>query len=397
MPRPGPTRPTVQHNGSGASGSSSDGAPPKSPKPRRKSFAHTEKEVVTTDMLHPDWEAKLEAMKATVARRANRRIVFRQVGDRLVPVGITSGRSSDGANATMATQTLPPDFLSQIAAALDNSNNEGGSGSRSGSSSGFRVRSSRRRRGSSQGGGNDEVAQLLESLGLGGGPDLEEMMLQEAMRLSQLEEEERQKKVREEEAKRAAEQGGAAGGSASAPLSRDPKSQGTTERELSEAMGGSLGGDSPAAPATTTFPAASSSAPSSHPASPRTSTSTARPPVLDTSIPNSSLTGQRSPSTPSTSATPTATTFPTGGPSLAPIATTSDLAPTVSRASDASSVMQPAPMEGYQPLGDESDAESRVSVSAAATSVSPSAQDKSGGSSREHVERPTPSGNLIDF
>ncbi len=44
------------------------------------------------DHIRPDWEAKLEAVRAAVARRANRRIIMRQVGDRLIPVGITSGR-----------------------------------------------------------------------------------------------------------------------------------------------------------------------------------------------------------------------------------------------------------------------------------------------------------------
>jgi hypothetical protein len=48
--------------------------------------------VDNPDQIHPDWEAKLAAVQAAVARRANRRIIMRQVGDRLVPVGITSGR-----------------------------------------------------------------------------------------------------------------------------------------------------------------------------------------------------------------------------------------------------------------------------------------------------------------
>lgn len=45
-----------------------------------------------TDQIRPDWEAKLAAVRAAVQRRANRRIIMRQVGDRLIPVGITSGR-----------------------------------------------------------------------------------------------------------------------------------------------------------------------------------------------------------------------------------------------------------------------------------------------------------------
>jgi len=44
------------------------------------------------DHIRPDWEAKLAAVQAAVARRANRRIIMRQVGDRLIPVGVTSGR-----------------------------------------------------------------------------------------------------------------------------------------------------------------------------------------------------------------------------------------------------------------------------------------------------------------
>ena len=34
----------------------------------------------------------MAAVRAAVARRANRRIIMRQVGDRLIPVGVTSGR-----------------------------------------------------------------------------------------------------------------------------------------------------------------------------------------------------------------------------------------------------------------------------------------------------------------
>src|SRR5258708_856975 len=48
--------------------------------------------VSNPDQIHPDWEAKLAAVQAAAARRANRRIIMRQIGDRLIPVGITSGR-----------------------------------------------------------------------------------------------------------------------------------------------------------------------------------------------------------------------------------------------------------------------------------------------------------------
>lgn len=80
------------------------------PKQRRKSLSHLSEDVVTIgrrhkqrsmtslnlytypDQIRPDWEEKLNQVKAAVARRANRRIIMRQVGDRLIPVGVTSGR-----------------------------------------------------------------------------------------------------------------------------------------------------------------------------------------------------------------------------------------------------------------------------------------------------------------
>ncbi|EED77419.1 predicted protein [Postia placenta Mad-698-R] len=52
----------------------------------RKSFGADSPEVVTIDQIRPDWEAKLAAVRAAVARRANRRIIMRQVGDRLIPL-----------------------------------------------------------------------------------------------------------------------------------------------------------------------------------------------------------------------------------------------------------------------------------------------------------------------
>lgn len=56
-----------------------------------------------SDQIRPDWEAKLAAVRAQAQRRANRRIIMRQVGDRLIPVGVTSGRvhalTEDGGDA----------------------------------------------------------------------------------------------------------------------------------------------------------------------------------------------------------------------------------------------------------------------------------------------------------
>ncbi|GEM09635.1 zinc finger, RING-type domain containing protein [Rhodotorula toruloides] len=360
-------RPPVQPSPTAGSGSSSsDVVPGRSAserKPRRKSFAHTEKEVVTTDMVHPDWESKLEAMKAAVARRANRRIVFRQVGDRLIPVGITSSHAGDGSNPTMATTTLPPNFLSQIAAALDASNENGGSGSGGRSRRGSR---SLRRRG---GGQSDEVVALLESLGLGGGPDLEEMMVQEAMRLSQLEEEERQKKAREEEAKKAGQAGGA-GAEAEAPTSSVPQTPRTTEWMLTEAVGEDIHRSHVLTSAT---PSTSTS----------TSASQGTPPVLapiphvDLDLPTSPSALAPPESVASSSAAPTA-----AAPELAPVSST------ISRTSEASSTIPLTPGQGYQQLEDESDAD--VHNPAA------SAQSPKHGSEQQQLERNGGIGTLVD-
>lgn len=136
---------------------------------RRKSFSADAPEVVTIDHIRPDWEAKLAAVRAAVARRANRRIIMRQVGDRLIPIGITSGRVvQENAEGSGEGEQHP-----------------GGGGSR-------------RRRRHQQG---PDINQLLGSVGLGplAGQDLEELMVMEAMRLSLLEHEEQQRRQQTEQ------------------------------------------------------------------------------------------------------------------------------------------------------------------------------------------------------
>lgn len=91
-------------------------------------------------------------MRAAVQRRANRRIVMRQVGDRLIPVGITSGR----------VHALPA---------------EEGSGE-TGEGNGGNDRGSRRSRRRNQ---NAELNQYLGQMGLGG-QDLEEVSIIERNR-----------------------------------------------------------------------------------------------------------------------------------------------------------------------------------------------------------------------
>ncbi|KIK06509.1 hypothetical protein K443DRAFT_674168 [Laccaria amethystina LaAM-08-1] len=132
-------------------------------KRRQKSFGADSPEVVTTDQIRPDWEAKLAAVRAAVARRANRRIIMRQVGDRLIPVGV--GRIQTPEEAAVEATDAP--------------------GSR------------RSRRRQQQQNGNFE-----QFVGMGN-QDLEELMLMEAMRLSLIDHEEHQRKEAEEKKKQA--------------------------------------------------------------------------------------------------------------------------------------------------------------------------------------------------
>ncbi|RXK38324.1 hypothetical protein M231_04366 [Tremella mesenterica] len=126
------------------------GMPPKVQETmRRKSVSSKSKEVVTIDEIRPDWERKLNAVKAAAARRASRRIIMRQVGDRLIPIGYTSSRAPGTADFSMS---IPP------------AEGEGTS------------RRSRRRD------GNRDT-------------QLEELMIMEAMRLSLLDHEEHQRRL----------------------------------------------------------------------------------------------------------------------------------------------------------------------------------------------------------
>ncbi|KAI0303357.1 hypothetical protein B0F90DRAFT_1816185 [Multifurca ochricompacta] len=136
---------------------------------RFKSFDHTDPDVVTVDRIHPDWEAKLAAVQAAAARRANRRIIMRQIGDRLVPVGITSGR-------------IHPLSVEATGAEGD------GGGSR---------RSRRRQQ-------QQDLNSFLGNMGFGG-RDLEELMMMEAMRLSLLEHEAQQRREAEQRGRSGAE------------------------------------------------------------------------------------------------------------------------------------------------------------------------------------------------
>lgn len=104
------------------------------------------------DLIRPDWEAKLAAVKAAVQRRANRRIIMRQVGDRLIPVGVTSGR-------------IHP--IGQDLGSADGS---------TGTPQGDEGRGTGRRR---RGGGNGQQMDLTQFLGMNG-QDIEEVSLGDA-------------------------------------------------------------------------------------------------------------------------------------------------------------------------------------------------------------------------
>ncbi|KAJ8455680.1 hypothetical protein ONZ51_g12358 [Trametes cubensis] len=196
----GATPPSWPDSPKATSQQSLDAAVNTSMKRRRKSFGANDPEVVTVDQIHPDWEAKLAAVRAAVARRANRRIIMRQVGDRLIPVGVTSGR----------VHALPAE--------------EGGAETAEGSSDRGSRRSRRRQQ-------NQELNQFLGTMGLAG-QDLEELMVMEAMRLSLIEHEAQQRRQQEEEAKKKREEAatlgntdGASGNAvAASPVSSGPVS-----------------------------------------------------------------------------------------------------------------------------------------------------------------------------
>lgn len=107
--------------------------------------------ILGIDQIRPDWEAKLAAVRAAVARRANRRIIMRQVGDCLIPVGVTSGRIHPltGDAATNGEQ-----------GAEQTNENEGRGGRRS-----------RRRQHQQQ---PQDLNQLIGTMGMGG-QDIEEV------------------------------------------------------------------------------------------------------------------------------------------------------------------------------------------------------------------------------
>ncbi|PWZ02707.1 hypothetical protein BCV70DRAFT_4898 [Testicularia cyperi] len=164
---------------------------------KKKVLPADDPSVITVDQVRPDWQHKLAQAQAAVARRANRRVIMRQVGDRLIPIGISSSRM--GADLAAAAES-----------GRINMNGPGGSiilndgqtlpGASPITTS--RRRSSRPSRGAEVGG----LPDLARMMRMANGEDMEELMLMEAMRLSLLEHEEQQRKRAEEEKKKSAQQ-----------------------------------------------------------------------------------------------------------------------------------------------------------------------------------------------
>ncbi|WFD08441.1 hypothetical protein MVES1_003817 [Malassezia vespertilionis] len=48
-----------------------------------------------TDTVHPHWENKLEKALANADRQANRRVIMRQIGSALIPIGVSSSRTGE--------------------------------------------------------------------------------------------------------------------------------------------------------------------------------------------------------------------------------------------------------------------------------------------------------------
>ncbi|KAJ9476872.1 Protein SIP5 [Pseudozyma hubeiensis] len=230
--------------GAGVSGASS----------KKKILAADDPSVITVDQIRPDWHLKLAQAEAAVARRANRRVIMRQVGDRLIPIGISSSRM--GADLAAAAESGRINLNGPGGSIILN---DGQNWPGAGSVATTRRRSSRPSRGAADG-----VPELARLMRMGNGEDMEEAMIMEAMRLSLLEHEEQQRKQAEEEKRKkaAADAQTAAATSSSGSASRLSTSNdltadtsatirppvGAAQSVLEESEGAGLA-SSPAAPA----------------------------------------------------------------------------------------------------------------------------------------------------
>ncbi|SPO19956.1 uncharacterized protein UTRI_00348_B [Ustilago trichophora] len=160
---------------------------------KKKILAADDPSVITVDQVRPDWHYKLAQAEAAVARRANRRVIMRQVGDRLIPIGISSSRM--GADLAAAAESGRINLNGPGGSIIlnDGQNWPGSTGT---------VSTSRRRSSRPSRSANDGLPELARMMRNAAGEDMEEAMVMEAMRLSLLEHEEQQRKQAEEEKKK---------------------------------------------------------------------------------------------------------------------------------------------------------------------------------------------------
>ena len=71
----------------------------------RVSYQPHDPKVVLVDDIHPNWEEKLNKALETAARQANRRVIMRQEGDNLVPIGVSSSRTGDALSSFISQHT----------------------------------------------------------------------------------------------------------------------------------------------------------------------------------------------------------------------------------------------------------------------------------------------------
>ncbi|KOS12525.1 hypothetical protein Malapachy_2857 [Malassezia pachydermatis] len=161
---------------------------------QRVSYEPDDPAVVLVDQIHPNWKEKLERALATSARQANRRVIMRQDGERLVPIGVSSSLTGDalaqfvdqhsevGHSGPGGSIILHGDVLEQqIQQRLNNESER------------VQFRRAMDRRNPEIG---DELARTLSSFTP---RELEEMMVRETMRISRMEYEQQQQQQQEQQ------------------------------------------------------------------------------------------------------------------------------------------------------------------------------------------------------
>ena len=71
----------------------------------RVSYEPHDPKVVLVDDIHPNWQEKLNKELETATRQANRRVIMRQEGESLVPIGVSSSRTGDALSSFISQHT----------------------------------------------------------------------------------------------------------------------------------------------------------------------------------------------------------------------------------------------------------------------------------------------------